>query len=53
MFAVVSMLLMAVTAISISYNGWLAVLMFLLTICSIAAGFITKARLRKKREQQE
>ncbi|REE92870.1 hypothetical protein A8990_103177 [Paenibacillus taihuensis] len=47
-FAVLSVLLMCATAISISYSGWLTVLFFLLTICSIGAGFIVKARMRRR-----
>jgi general stress protein CsbA len=49
-FAVFSVLLMCVTAISISYNGWLAALFFLLTMCSIVAGFIVNAKMRRRRE---
>ncbi|AZN40079.1 DUF5325 family protein [Paenibacillus albus] len=47
-FAVLSVLLMCATAISISYSGWLTVLFFLLTICCIGAGFIVKARMRRR-----
>ncbi|WP_190287442.1 hypothetical protein [Paenibacillus darwinianus] len=47
LFAVVSVLLMIATAVSISYSGWIAVLFLLLTLTSIASGFIYKARLRR------
>ena len=47
-FAVFSVLLMSATAISISYSAWLAVLLFLLTMCSMGAGFIVSARRRRK-----
>lgn len=47
-FAILSVLLMSATAIAISYNGWVAVLFFLLTLCSIGAGFVVKARMRRQ-----
>ncbi|MBM7567409.1 DUF5325 family protein [Paenibacillus sacheonensis] len=49
-FALFSVLLMSVTAISISYNGWLAALFFFLTICSIGAGFVVNAKMRRRRQ---
>ncbi|QHT60002.1 sodium/proton-translocating pyrophosphatase [Paenibacillus lycopersici] len=49
-FSIFSVLLMCATAISISYNGWLAALCFLLTICSIGAGFIVNAKMRRRRQ---
>ncbi|WP_165822572.1 DUF5325 family protein [Paenibacillus montanisoli] len=49
-FAVFSVLLMCATAISISYNGWLAVLFFLLTVGSIGAGFIVGAKMRRRKQ---
>ncbi|GGF96671.1 DUF5325 family protein [Paenibacillus abyssi] len=48
LFAVTSVLLMSATAIAISYNGWFALLFFALTICNIGAGFIVRARMRRK-----
>jgi hypothetical protein len=49
-FAVLSVLLMSVTAISISFNAWLAVLFFVLTMCSIGAGFVYKAKTERRRK---
>jgi len=48
LFAVVSMLLMAATAIALSYNGWLAALLLILTLVWIGSGFVLKARLRRR-----
>lgn len=44
LFAVTSVLWMTATAISISYRPWLAVLLGLLTVANIGAGFVWKAR---------
>ncbi|RIX53060.1 hypothetical protein D3P08_10450 [Paenibacillus nanensis] len=52
-FATLSVLFMSATAISISHNGWLVALFGLLSLFSIGAGFITKARLRKRKEAAE
>lgn len=49
-FSVFSVLLMCATAISISYNAWVAVLFSLLTILSIGAGFIVNAKMRRRRQ---
>ncbi|WP_308638521.1 hypothetical protein [Paenibacillus silvisoli] len=49
-FAVFSVLLMSATAISISYNGWLAALFFLLTIGSIGTGFVVGAKMRRRKQ---
>ncbi|WP_168735484.1 DUF5325 family protein [Cohnella fermenti] len=49
LFAVTSMVWMTATAISLDYNGWLALLFFVLCILNIGAGFMVKARLRKSR----
>ncbi|ANY65271.1 hypothetical protein SAMN04487969_12434 [Paenibacillus algorifonticola] len=51
LFAVVAVLLMSATAISMSYNAWLALLFAVLTLFSIGAGFIVKARLRRLKQQ--
>ncbi|ALS26714.1 DUF5325 family protein [Paenibacillus cisolokensis] len=48
LFAVVTVLLMMATAVSIAHNGWLAVLLFVLTVANIGAGFIVRARLRRR-----
>ncbi len=48
LFAVVSVLLMSATAVSISYSGWLAVLFFVLTLVSIASGFVYKAKMNRR-----
>ncbi|QYR20539.1 hypothetical protein KZ483_22475 [Paenibacillus sp. sptzw28] len=50
LFAVVSMLLMSATAVSISYNGWIAALFFILTIGCIGSGFIVSAKMRRRRQ---
>lgn len=50
-FAVLSVIFMSATAISISHNGWLVLLFGLLFLCSVGAGFIVKARLRRKKER--
>ncbi|WP_169833426.1 DUF5325 family protein [Paenibacillus oryzae] len=47
-FAVLSVLFMSATAISIAHNGWLVLLFSLLFLLSTGAGFIVKARLRRK-----
>ncbi|GGG63879.1 DUF5325 family protein [Paenibacillus radicis (ex Gao et al. 2016)] len=48
LFAVLSVLFMLATAVSISINGWLALLMAVLTLFMIGSGFIVKARLRRR-----
>ncbi|MCU6709249.1 DUF5325 family protein [Paenibacillus sp. J5C_2022] len=50
-FAVMSVLFMSATAISISHNGWLVLLFSVLSLFSIGTGFIVKARLRKKTDK--
>lgn len=52
-FASLSVLFMSATAISISHNGWLVALFALLSLFSMGAGFITKARLRRRKEAAE
>ncbi|GLX65952.1 DUF5325 family protein [Paenibacillus glycanilyticus] len=52
LFAVVSVLLMCATAISMSFSAWLAVLFGILTLVSIGGGFIVKARLRRRNENK-
>jgi hypothetical protein len=49
MFAVISVLFMLATAFAIDTSGWLAFLFGILTMVSIASGFVVKARLSKKR----
>jgi len=49
LFAVISVLFMCATAVSISYSGWLAVLFFVLTIASIGSGFVYKAKMKRRR----
>jgi uncharacterized membrane protein len=49
-FAVLSVILMSATAISISINAWLAVLFFVLTMCSIGSGFVYKAKMERRRK---
>lgn len=48
-FAFSSIVLLTVSAISISYNGWLASLLFILSIANIGWGFV----IRAKKERQE
>lgn len=50
MFAVLVTLLMSATAISISHSGWLVLLFTILTLLTTGAGFIVKARLRRKQQ---
>ncbi|MDQ6419817.1 hypothetical protein RB620_10275 [Paenibacillus sp. LHD-117] len=52
-FAVLSVLLMSATAVSISYSGWFVLLFGLLSLFSIGAGFIVKARLRRKADHKQ
>ncbi|WP_028559879.1 DUF5325 family protein [Paenibacillus pinihumi] len=52
LFAIGSVILMGATAVSLSINSWLALLFFFLTISSIGAGFVVKARSRRKQEPQ-
>ncbi|MHA6483075.1 hypothetical protein ACX1C1_14370 [Paenibacillus sp. strain BS8-2] len=52
-FAVLSILFMSATAISIVYNGWFVLLFALLSLFSIGTGFIVKARLRRKHERKQ
>lgn len=48
LFAVVSIIWMALCAIFINYNGWFAALFFVLCIATIGFGFSVKARFRRK-----
>ncbi|GAS85698.1 hypothetical protein [Paenibacillus amylolyticus] len=48
-FAFSSIILLAVTAITISYSGWLAALLFILSMGNIGWGFV----IRAKKERQE
>lgn len=50
-FASLSILFLSATAISIAHSGWLVLLFSLLSLFSVGAGFIVKARLRRKAEQ--
>jgi len=52
LFAVVAAVLMIATAVSLSYNLWLALVFFILTFATIGAGFVVKARSRSKRSPQ-
>lgn len=47
-FALVSTALLAVCAIMISENGWLALLFGMLTVVVIGIGFVVKARRRRQ-----
>jgi len=48
LFAILGVLMMIATAVSLTYSGWLAALFFVLTLTVIASGFIYKARRRRK-----
>ncbi|MUT67571.1 DUF5325 family protein [Paenibacillus sp. NEAU-GSW1] len=52
-FAVLSVLFMLGTAVAISYNGWLALLLGILTLFVIGSGFIVKARLRRAEQNNK
>jgi hypothetical protein len=43
---------MCATAISMSFNAWLAILFGILTLCMIGGGFVVKARLRRRNENK-
>ncbi|MBR2568455.1 MAG: hypothetical protein IKE34_04635 [Paenibacillus sp.] len=49
-FACSSVALLMVTAISMSYSAWLAILFGILSILNMGAGFIVKARRRRAEE---
>ncbi|MBB3108457.1 hypothetical protein FHS18_000485 [Paenibacillus phyllosphaerae] len=48
LFAIVSVLLMTATGIAISYNAWLTLALFVLTMGCIGYGFVLKAKLRRR-----
>ncbi|MFD0590704.1 hypothetical protein ACFQZE_22195 [Paenibacillus sp. GCM10027627] len=50
-FASLSILFLSAMSISISHSGWLVLLFGLLTLFTIGAGFIVKARLRKRNKE--
>lgn len=43
-FAFSSIMLLAVTAIMISYSGWLATLLFVVSVANIGWGFVIRAK---------
>lgn len=49
LFAVLSVLLMAATAISINYSGWLVLLFAALMLGTTGYGFVLKAKLERKK----
>ncbi|WP_171056349.1 DUF5325 family protein [Paenibacillus sinopodophylli] len=49
-FSVLAILFMSAMSVSISYNGWLVLLFGLLSLFTVGAGFIVKARLRRKNQ---
>ncbi|MBW7474387.1 hypothetical protein K0T92_06490 [Paenibacillus oenotherae] len=51
-FALFSVLLMILTGVFISINGWLAALFFVLTLAFIAYGFIVSAKIRRRKQSQ-
>ncbi|MDI4644232.1 hypothetical protein [Cohnella hashimotonis] len=53
LFAVVSMLLLLGTAISIDYSGWLASGLAVLAFAFIGWGFTLKAKIAKRQEIQQ
>ncbi|MNZ80769.1 hypothetical protein D3C78_994150 [compost metagenome] len=48
LFSVTAIIFMSAMSIAISHSGWLVLLFGLLTLLTIGAGFIVRARLRKK-----
>ncbi|MGQ8874275.1 hypothetical protein [Paenibacillus sp. TSA_86.1] len=50
-FAFSSIVLLTVTAITISYNGWLAALLFILSMANVVWGFIIRAK-KERRENR-
>ncbi|WP_270165105.1 hypothetical protein [Paenibacillus sp. SYP-B4298] len=51
-FALLSVVFMSATAISLSHNAWLALLFFVLTLFNIVLGFVIKARFKHNKEPQ-
>jgi len=47
-FAFSSIMLLAVTAIMISYSGWLATLLFVVSIANIGWGFVIRAKKERR-----
>lgn len=45
-FAISSIVLLSAAAMTISYNGWLAMLLGILSILNIGWGFIVKSKRR-------
>lgn len=52
-FAVVSTILMSATAISISHNLWITLVLGIVTIGFIGAGFMLKGIMRRKQQQPQ
>jgi hypothetical protein len=50
LFAVVTIVWMCATAISINYNVWLAIFFALLMFATMALGFIVKARVLRRKK---
>jgi hypothetical protein len=48
LFSLLATAMLLATAFSISYNGWLALALGVLSIFMIGLGFVVKAKLRKK-----
>jgi len=47
-FAFSSIMLLAVTAIMISYSGWLATLLFVVSVANIGWGFVIRAKKERR-----
>ncbi|KGP77651.1 MULTISPECIES: hypothetical protein [unclassified Paenibacillus] len=47
-FAFSSIMLLAVTAIMISYSGWLASLLFVVSVANIGWGFVIRAKKERR-----
>lgn len=47
-FAFSSIMLLAVTAIMISYSGWLATLLFVVSVANISWGFVIRAKKERR-----
>ncbi|WP_179090252.1 DUF5325 family protein [Paenibacillus sp. FSL H8-0548] len=49
-FSVLAILFMSAMSVSISHSGWLVLLFGVLCLLTIGAGFIVKARMRRKKQ---
>lgn len=52
-YAVISTILMSATAISISHNLWLTLVLSLVTLGFIGSGFILKGKMLRRQQQPQ